>query len=231
MLPVAEFAYNNAPHAATQVSPFFANYGYNPRATISLDVAVPDPLAHNFAKSLSLLHEYVREQISVAQQQTSRSVDQHRLPAPDYAVGDKVWLSTKNIKTARPTKKLDRRRAGPFVIEKKISSHAYRLKLPRALRFIHPVFHVNLLSPHHANTIPNRVQDPPPPEELEGEVEYTVAAILDSRVRRKKLEYLVQWQGYENTGEATSWEPAENVSNAQEEVALFHETYPDKPGP
>jgi hypothetical protein len=37
-LPIAEFTYNNATHSATQVSPFFTNYGYNPHATLSIDV-------------------------------------------------------------------------------------------------------------------------------------------------------------------------------------------------
>src|ERR1700742_267889 len=69
LLPIAEFAYNNAPHSATQVSPFFTNYGYNPHATLSLDVSVRDPNAHDFSKQLSELHEYCREQLSIAQTQ------------------------------------------------------------------------------------------------------------------------------------------------------------------
>jgi transposase InsO family protein len=34
LLPLAEFTYNNAKHSSTQISPFFANYGYHPRATM-----------------------------------------------------------------------------------------------------------------------------------------------------------------------------------------------------
>ena len=69
LLPIAEFAYNNAQHSTTQVSPFFANYSYNPRATLHLDVTVPDPTAHDFSQDLSALHQYCREQIKIAQAQ------------------------------------------------------------------------------------------------------------------------------------------------------------------
>jgi hypothetical protein len=34
LLPIAEFCYNNTPSSTTEVSPFFANKGYNPTFTI-----------------------------------------------------------------------------------------------------------------------------------------------------------------------------------------------------
>lgn len=43
---------------------------------------------------------------------------------------DKIKAVTSNIKTKRPMKKLDNKKAGPFTISEKISSHAYRFDLP-----------------------------------------------------------------------------------------------------
>lgn len=229
LLPIAEFAYNNAPHSATQTSPFFANYGYNPRATLSLDVAVADPTAHDFSKSLTELHTYCREQVAVAQAQYQVPADRRRLPAPEIAIGDLVWLNAKNITTRRPSKKLDHKRLGPFPVTHKVSSHAFRLGLPEGMRFLHPVFHISLLEPHHTNTIPNRIQPPPLPVEVDDHTEYEVANILDSRRRRRRLEYLVQWRGYENTAESATWEVAENVANSPNLIAAFHAAYPTKP--
>jgi hypothetical protein len=230
LLPIAEFAYNNAPHSATQVSPFFANYGYNPRATLALDVTVRDPTAHDFSQKLSDLHDYCREQLAVAQAQYQAPADRHRSPIPDsFVPGSKVWLNTKNIKTSRPSKKLDHKRLGPYKILEKISDTAFRLELPRSMRFLHPVFHASLLTPHRSNTIQDRHQPPPPPIEIDGHTEYEVIAILDSKRLRGKIHYLVRWTGHETTAESETWEPADNVSNAQELVEQFHLKYPRKP--
>ena len=97
------------------------------------------------------------------------------------------------------------------------------------MRFIHSVFHVRLLEPHRPNVIPNRIQAPPLPVEVDGVTEYEVADILDSRIRRHRLQYLVQWKGFENTAESTTWEPADHLANSPALVSAFHQKYPDKP--
>ena len=43
--------------------------------------------------------------------------DAHRCEAPKYNVGDKVWLSSENIRTVHLTKKLDYKWLGPYVVE------------------------------------------------------------------------------------------------------------------
>jgi hypothetical protein len=117
---------------------------------------------------------------------------------------------------------LDHKQIGPYPITAKISSHAFRLGLPIDLQQIHPVFHVSLLEPSTPNTIPKRHPDPPPTIQIASEEEYEVEQILDSRIRRKKLEYLVQWKGYENTPESTTWEPEKNVLQAPRKISDFY---------
>ena len=58
--------------------------------------------------------------------------DVHWCKAPKYNIGDKVWLSSENIRMAHLTKKLDYRWLGPYIIEWVISRNAYWLKLPRS---------------------------------------------------------------------------------------------------
>ncbi|SOV03297.1 uncharacterized protein UDID_18617 [Ustilago sp. UG-2017a] len=201
LLPLAEFSYNNAEHASTQLTPFFANYGYHPR--FSFDNTDPAslplfPAARLYADQLKQLHEYVRGELDKANRQSAEQFDKHRLPSPQFQPGDRVWLSADNIRSLCPTKKLDYRRLGPFSVSEIISSHAYRLQLPPSMK-IHNVFHVDRLEPYVANTIPNRVQPPPPPVEVESDLEYEVEQILDSKVDhhyRDPLFYLVRWVGY-----------------------------------
>ena len=104
-------------------------------------------------------------------------------------IGDKVWLSSKNIHTTRPTKKLDYKKLGPFKILEKVNNRSYHLDLPQNYK-IHPVFHVSLLEHYQPDQIPGRVPRRPPPVEVRGEQEYFVKQIEDSRWFRGSLAVL-----------------------------------------
>ncbi len=51
-------------------------------------------------------------------------------------------------------------------------------------------FHVSLLEPYHENMIPERHQEPLVPVEIEGQEEFEVQEVLDSKKIRGKLLYL-----------------------------------------
>jgi hypothetical protein len=70
---------------------------------------------------------------------------------------------------------------------------------------IHHVFHVSLLEPYHAFTIPRRIHGPLSPIEFNGEHEYEVEDILNSRIFSCQLQYFIHWHGYD-VSERT-WEP------------------------
>src|SRR5882724_11382300 len=92
-----------------------------------------------------------------------------------------------------------------------------------------------LLQPTSPSEIPNRAVDPPPPVELDDADKWEVHRILDSRIDRRRkgsgLLYLVEWKGFDNTPDETSWEPPEHLANASDVVQAFHRAYPDKPAP
>ena len=185
-----------------------------------------NPRAGDHLERLRKIQMDLSTHLHHAQQTQKTYADRHRLPS-SFAIGDRVWLLRRHIKTTRPCDKLDYRRLGPFRITGKVNDVTFRLDLPPHLR-IHPVFHSSLLEPYKANTLPDRVTPPPPPLELDAGPEYEVVAILDSKFVHNKLYYLVDWLGY-SPSERT-WEPIEHVANAQDLVD-FHRQYPDKPGP
>jgi hypothetical protein len=52
-----------------------------------------------------------------------------------------------NIKTKRPSNKLDYLRLGPFKIKEKLGLVNYRLKLPESIKKLYIVFYILLLEP------------------------------------------------------------------------------------
>ena len=81
--------------------------------------------------------------------------------------------------TDRPYKKLDNKILGPFkVIEKRGS--LYKLDLPNTIK-VHTVFLVVLLFKDPDNALSGQVNEPSPPVNIEGELEYEVEETLALR--------------------------------------------------
>ncbi|MBW0526263.1 hypothetical protein O181_065978 [Austropuccinia psidii MF-1] len=228
-LPLAEFSYNNSDHSSTKQSPFFTVYGRDPQFD-SVHITQDTP-AGKLSTNIQSVHQDVKRELEVAMNRFKRYTDKSRASPPVFNPGDMVWLSSKNIKSTRPTKKLSERWLGPFPILKKAINNAYHLKLPSQWKSIHPVFHISLWEPVKTSTIPNQNQEPPPPIIIEEEEEWEVSQILDSKLKKRKLWYLVEWKGFSQDSERSTWEPAENLKNFPELVKYFHSLYPDKSGP
>ena len=91
---------------------------------------------------------------------------------------------------------------------------------------IHNVIHVDQLSSCHENGLPSPKR--PEPVIVDGEEEWEVEEILQSRYIGRGLYYLVKWKGYAEE-KYNSWEPAKNLVNSPELVALFHAKNPKAP--
>ena len=109
----------------------------------------------------------------------------HHSPAPSFSPSDMVYLDSEDIQTTRPSKKLSHHCLGPYLVERHVGKYAYRLVLPSPMRHLHPVFNVMKLSPAPDDLIVGRCRNPqPPPELVDGEEEYIVEKILNSRMFR-----------------------------------------------
>ncbi|MBW0500162.1 hypothetical protein O181_039877 [Austropuccinia psidii MF-1] len=106
-----------------------------------------DTPARRLSSKIQSVQQDVKRELEFAINRFKRYADKSRAHPPIFNPGDMVWLSSKNIKSTRPTKKLSERWLGPFLVLKKISTHAYHLKIPSQWKSIHPVFHISLLEP------------------------------------------------------------------------------------
>uniref|UniRef100_A0A0W0F957 Putative reverse transcriptase-RNaseH-integrase n=1 Tax=Moniliophthora roreri TaxID=221103 RepID=A0A0W0F957_MONRR len=171
LLPLAKFAYNNAPNASTGVSPFFANKRYHLNITVHLEYHLASQKARNYVSNLDDVHQFLCNEIKAAQEAYKTTANSRRKPAPDFQVGQQVYILAKHLKTTRPMKKLSEKYLGLYTIIAQPSSNAFTVRLPDYFSSIHPVFHVSQLKPFHPSEIPNRTEPPPPPVKIDDEDE------------------------------------------------------------
>ena len=228
-LPLAEFAYNNRIHSATHRTPFEMDNGQHPRMGVEPRRTTRVEAAEEFLARIEKAKEEAQAALRQAAEDMSRYYNARRKEHVQFKAGDKVWLDSRNIKTKRPSKKLDDRWFGPFVVDRVISNNAYKLKLTPAFKGLHPVFHVSLLRRYTPDEIAERQKPTRPEPELDeqGEKVYEVEAILDSRYRWGRLEYLVKWKGY--GPEENLWLKETGLGNAKRAVADFHRDHPSAP--
>jgi hypothetical protein len=194
LLPMAEFCYKNSRSETTKVSPFFANYGCHPYFTQPLGKVTKElPGVSEYVGTLNKLYEDLRAEIHYAQTTHMEQANRHQHPDPVLRAGDQVWLKRNNVKTTRPSNKLDYKLLGPYTILPRVGSRAYRLDIPLNIN-IHPVFHISLLEPSQptSTTIPGHIQPPPLPIILDNKEDWEVEEIMDSRCHQGKIQYRVK---------------------------------------
>jgi hypothetical protein len=176
LLSTAQMAYNATATSTTGVSPFYANYGFNPST-------VPEPKQGNKVPAamdvgrLRSLHKELSRDIEWLAKRAAIYYNKKRLEGPRLREGDKVYLLRRNVKTTRPSDKLDHKKFGPLRIKRNIRDVNFELLLPKSMK-IHPVFHISLLEPAD-----QEIPEGPAPEihPDSQEEEYEVEEILGVR--------------------------------------------------
>jgi hypothetical protein len=117
LLPIADFCYNNTQSETTKVTPFFANCGYHPRFTPNPGgIGARCPEVSRYISTLNNLHTDLRVEINYAQTSQVEQANKVRHANPILRPGDRVWLWRKDVKTTRPSSKLDYKLIGPDTI-------------------------------------------------------------------------------------------------------------------
>ena len=233
LLGQASMTYNNLNHSSIGMSPFYANHGFHPRwvETVGRVKEGEWPAATERIEDMVALHKLCAERMEEANRRYAKEHDKNRMEGGVYDAADRVMLSTEHLSSNQPSKKLSQRWMRPNTVFERDGTHAIPYDLPANMK-IHPVVNVSRVkrfieprSDIQRTVVPDGVVME------DGTIEYEVKGILDSRVRRKRLEYLVEWTGYEGTDEAASWEKEVNVKGTADAlIDEFHRSNPHKPG-
>jgi len=212
-LGTVEFTYNNKVSNSTKVLPFMANNGQNPRMGFEMRKKEKVLRMEEFVAKMKEIQEEAQVALRKAQKEMKKQADRHRGEVEEYKVGDMVLLSTRDLKwqiIGRRTDKLTERFVGPYRVKGIVSSNAIELDLPSSVR-IHPIVNVSRIC-RYRDQVKGQKVTPPPPVEIQGEMEYKVEKILSKRKRYGKVEYLVWWKRY--MAEEDMWEKEGNLGNA-----------------
>ncbi|KIN99391.1 hypothetical protein M404DRAFT_30448 [Pisolithus tinctorius Marx 270] len=101
------------------------------------------------------------EEMTLAQQRYQGLANAKCMPALDFKVSDQVYVKAKYFWSTQPSKKLSEKNLGPYLVIAQAGTHLFTLHLPDSMCATQP---------------------PPPPVKVDGELEFEVAEILDSKV-------------------------------------------------
>ena len=205
LLPMVEFVLNSYPNRSTGYSPFYLNWGYHP-VTPQIFLRDQQPVTNEsvaqFMSRMDRLFTRSQENVRRANQRSKANYDRRRREA-EYAIGDRVLLSTEHLHRQGTPQKLQRKFVGPFPIIARHGTVAYELKLPSTWKR-HPVFHVSLLKKWKSGVFVPSPEAPPEDEEPNlgfedeepvKETEKILRWRIIKRGNQRLHQFLVTWKG------------------------------------
>ncbi|CAJ0956511.1 unnamed protein product [Ranitomeya imitator] len=205
-----------AQNAAPTNTPYGRHPSFGPFSKIGAAVS-----EESFSGNLDRVWTNVRHNLKEANRRSNKYFDKKREAL--FAVGDMVWLSSRNLRLKIPSKKPGPKFVGPFKVVQVVNTAAVRLDIASSWR-INSVFLVSLLK--KVDTPDKEAMPTVPPVDEDGEFE--ISCILDSGWHRGGLQYLVSWKGF--GPEDNSWVKAEDIW-ASRLIKAFYRRFPNKARP
>ncbi len=232
LLLMIEFIDNNALFSVIFSISFFLNKDFHSRMSFELNVSEYESSCErlqmtkvkNISEHMNKTLKFARKSLVKTQKQMMKQVNKHRKEV-DYEVKSKMFLNERNIITARSFKKLDDKMLDSFTNLDLINS-SYKLKLSESMH-VHDVFHSDLLRSAVNDFLPGQKNELSDSIVINDEDEWKIDDILNSRWYRRRLQYRVKWNDYDND---LNWYNADDdeFMNAQKIVDDFHIQYSNK---
>ena len=219
------------PHEVLFGYPMPMHVDWEARTTDWSQVTPKDKLSREEAQEhVKILQNYVaaaRQAIEKAQQAMIKQANKKRRP-PDFDIGDRVFVVKKNWSTTRPSDKLDYPMTRlPYKIIDKIKDNVFKLEVPPGWRATDQ-FNAERLRRYPDNPLPGQVSENPEGELVGENEEWEVEQVLASRLYYHKLQYQVQWKGWDPD---PTWYDAGGFKNSTAKLREYHNKHPAQAGP
>ena len=227
LLFAAEFSKNSHLDVSRGAAPFELDLGRAPTVPASfLNAGSPGQQSETvsaFVERIRSATLAARDKIQAAQSDLVAKKLAGRVPSPPFAVDDLVLVEAQHVYDPvsgdRPKLKLSPRWVGPWPVTEVLSPTTFRLLLPVRVRS-HDVINIERLRRYTPpSVVTGRVPIQPGPvgQDATGHQLWAFEKILDKKISRRRLFYLVQWSGYQEP----SWEPATFLLSQQQAVDQF----------
>jgi hypothetical protein len=229
LLSSAEFQYNNWEHSATKELPFFLNYGRHPIWNATPPKNTLNKSTITYQERMAEAQDRAFTLLNHAAEHMKSWYNRKRRAGPKYKIGEKVMITSRDLKTTRPMQKLTNRNYGLFTIQEIIGQSAYKLDIPTSWVNVHNVFNESVLKWWINPKFPFQMEEiaEPPAIIVDGNKEWEVEFIIKSQWsgQWKKLQYIVKWKGY--SLEEKKWYNAELIMrNARQTIKNYHRENP-----
>lgn len=226
MLSELEFAYNSSKNKSTGLTPFEVDLGRIPQSELSRELdtcTIQCQAAASDVDRRRAFRQFARDNLSNAASAQKFYANKSRIDKT-FKENDLVMLKVQGTGVATRSdlpQKCQPKFMGPFKVLKVMGPVTYKIELPPSMSKAHNVFHVSKLKkfvrgPADQGSL-SVVIDP------EGNVEQEVIAILNKKRVKRRIFYLVQFEGDEV--EDSIWMPSSDLRNCRELIKKF-ETSP-----